>query len=131
VTFDGELRIYYGGSNGKHTGWRDGFLCLATLRPDGWAGYETTGDQPGKIITTAIDVAGSTLRLSADIAEGGSIRVAVIGDPDRTLAACRPVTEDVTDGGIAWDGAKLLGAGRVALQFELKNAKLYSFSFAR
>ena len=31
---DREIRLYYGASNGTHNGWRDGFLALATLRPD-------------------------------------------------------------------------------------------------
>ncbi|OHB76516.1 MAG: hypothetical protein A2W31_13560, partial [Planctomycetes bacterium RBG_16_64_10] len=34
----GELRLYYGGSDGPHTGFRAGGLGLATLRPDGFAG---------------------------------------------------------------------------------------------
>ena len=39
VVMKDRIRIYYAGSNGHHRYWRDGFLCLATLRPDGWAGY--------------------------------------------------------------------------------------------
>ena len=34
--------LYYGGSDGLHTSWRNGFFCLATLRPDGFAGYRAT-----------------------------------------------------------------------------------------
>ena len=40
-----EIRLYYGASNGPHTNWRDGFLALATLRPDGFAGYETVAPE--------------------------------------------------------------------------------------
>ena len=37
-----EIRLYYGGSDGLHTSWRNGFFCLATLRPDGFAGYRAS-----------------------------------------------------------------------------------------
>ena len=40
VFLKNEIRLYYGGSDWLHTSWRNGFLCLATLRPDGFAGYE-------------------------------------------------------------------------------------------
>ena len=42
VFLEDEIRLYYGGSDGLHTSWRNGFLCLATLRPDGFAGYKAT-----------------------------------------------------------------------------------------
>jgi hypothetical protein len=40
VVLDNQIRLYYGASNGPHTGWRDGFFCLAHLRPDGFAAME-------------------------------------------------------------------------------------------
>ena len=33
-----QIRLYYGGSDDKHFGWRKGAFCLARLRPDGFAG---------------------------------------------------------------------------------------------
>ncbi|MCX6997351.1 MAG: glycoside hydrolase family 32 protein [Kiritimatiellaeota bacterium] len=130
ILLDDEIRIYYGGSNGKHTGWRDGFLCLATLRTDGWAGYEPeNADQPATILTKPVTPHGPTLRLTADVAPGGSIRVAIEGDVARTLAACRPVTTTVTDAPVSWQAGKPIGAAPVALRFELTKARLYSFRF--
>jgi len=77
-----------------------------------------------------VDVTGGALRISADVAPGGSIRVAVVDDPGRTLDACTAIGEDVTDGRVTWKIDKPLTAGKIALEFELKNAKLYAFSFA-
>ena len=52
VFLPNEIRLYYGGSDGLHTGWRKGYFCLATLRPDGFAGYEPTDDDTKAVITT-------------------------------------------------------------------------------
>ncbi len=52
IVMNDRIRIYYAGSNGHHRYWRDGFLCLATLRPDGWAGYEPVDlGQAGVVVT--------------------------------------------------------------------------------
>jgi len=127
-----KILIYYGGANGKFLGWRKGHLCLATMKPDRFAGYETTKkDTSAEIITKAIDVSGSSLHISADVAKGGSIRVAVLDDQNRTIAACLPITKDVTDGHVKWKNDKPIKAKKIALTFELKNAKLYSFSFGQ
>ena len=131
VVLDDPIRLYYGGSNGKHTGWRCGFLCLATLRPDGWAGYEPADPgQSATVLTKPILPNGATLRLTADVAPGGSIRAAVEGDAANTLAACVPLTTNVTDAPVTWQAGKPIGASPVALRFQLTNAKLYSFRFA-
>ena len=39
VFLKNEIRLYSGGSDWLHFGWRKGRLALATLRPDGFAGY--------------------------------------------------------------------------------------------
>jgi hypothetical protein len=39
VIKENEIQLYYGGSDWLHDGLRQGYLCLATLRPDGFAGY--------------------------------------------------------------------------------------------
>jgi hypothetical protein len=35
-----EVRIYYGVCDRFFLGWRKGYLPLASIMPDGWAGYE-------------------------------------------------------------------------------------------
>ncbi|MHA1885671.1 MAG: hypothetical protein ACW96S_11500, partial [Promethearchaeota archaeon] len=41
IILNNEIRLYYSGSDGPHTDWRKGYFCLATLRPDGFAGYKS------------------------------------------------------------------------------------------
>ena len=54
VFLDDEIRLYYGASNGTHNGWRDGFLALATLRPDGFAGYQPADAAKPATVTTGV-----------------------------------------------------------------------------
>ena len=125
-----EIRLYYASSDGLHYGWRKCYLNLAVLRPDGFAGYETTKkDEPGMIVAREVDVSGSMLHISAEVDRGGWIRAEVADDRNRTFLACRPITETVTDGRIHWQHDRPLTDGKIALRFKLKNAKLYSFSF--
>ena len=75
---DGEIRLYYGASNGRHTSWRDGFLALATLRPDGWAGYEPADKNlPAAVCTSSLTWPDEPLRVTAD-ADGGSVTIALL-----------------------------------------------------
>ena len=135
VFLPNEIRLYYGGSDGLHTGWRNGFFCLATLRPDGFAGYEPTDDETKAVITTrTITSAGSALRITADVRRGGSLRVTVI-NAERSLdsiplATGKRVTKTVTDESVTFVRGKLSAGNKVILQFRLHKAKLYSFSFA-
>ena len=127
VLLDDEIRIYYGGSNGRHTGWRDGFLCLATLRRDGWAGYEPIDRSKSAVVTTrALQSNGQSVRITADVAKGGSLRVTMVDNAGTTLATATAITESVTDGALQWDHTT--AAAAVRLRFELRGAKVYSFS---
>ena len=129
VFLDNEIRVYYGGSNGLHTSWRDGFLCLATLRPDGFAGYEPRSADGAAIITTKPlkgDVA--SLSITADVQTGGSVRVAVVDGHGRELARAKPVTQTVTGARIAWKrNVEVSRSKGIRLRFELKDARLYAF----
>ena len=124
-----EIRIYYGGSDGKHTSWRNGFFCLATLKPDHWAGYEPIGpNQPAIITTSEISFAGQALRITADVAPGGSVKVSMVDRNGKPISSAKPVTETVTDGELQW--SQKMSSGPMRLRFEISGAKLYSFSFA-
>jgi len=132
VFLNDEIRLYYGASNGPHTGWRDGFLALATLRPDGFAGYKSSVDgKPGTITTRPVQCTGKTLRVSAD-AKSGSLRVGVLDAEGFGLGDCQSITSDVTDGVVCWtsenDLSPLVGK-EIRLLFELKSAIVYAFSF--
>lgn len=130
VLCDGRLMIFYGGSTAVHRGWKRHCLpCLATLRPDGFAAYEPTApDATGTLVTTPLRCVGQPLQISAD-AQGGSVRVFVLDDRDREIAASEPVTASVTDADVRWAGGtsfESLQNRRVRLKFELRGAKLYA-----
>ena len=128
VVLDDEIRIYYGGSNGKHTGWRDGFLCLATLRPDGWAGYEQVErSKPAVVTTREIPCGSRPIRVTADVKLGGSVKISIVDASGNQLIAAKPLTETVTDAELHWD--RKIEVDSIRLRFELSGAKLYSFSF--
>ena len=129
---EGEVRFYYGGSNGSHGGWRDGFFCLATLRPDGFAGYEPVDlARPTAIVTRPVVCTGKPLQITADAA-GGSVRVALLDANSRPLAVSEPISGDVTDRpvGLPQDVMVAHTGKDVRLRIEITRAKVYSFTFA-
>ena len=127
-----EIRLYYGGSDGLHTSWRNGFFCLATLRPDGFAGYRPSGAaEPATVTTAPVFDAKAPLRVSADIAEGGSLVVRVLGEKKQALAESHPLAGTVSDAEVRWLEDSALGAiqtGRARLQFAFQEATVFSFS---
>ena len=134
VFLDDEIRIYYGGSDGYHFGWRNGFLCLATLRPDGFAGYEPISKNNSAVITTKpITYPGETLHLTADVQDGGSVRVSMVNTSGAEIASIKPLTRTLTDAKVIWKDDKRgnisssLKGKKIRLRFVLNKAKLYSF----
>ena len=71
-------RIYYGGSNGRHGGFRDGSLCLATLKQDRFAGWTVDRENgTGTIVTQPFKL--ETARLELNVAAPkGQIAVEVL-----------------------------------------------------
>ena len=130
-----EILLYYGGNNGRFMGWRDGFFCLARLRPDGFAGYEQIAGGSNRVatITTKPVVAGAgSLRLSADVAISGFVKVTIFDQQNNALAESELTVQTVTDAEVRWkEGFSLetLKGNEIRLRFELRNSKLYSFSF--
>ncbi|HSW45106.1 MAG TPA: hypothetical protein VLM89_06000 [Phycisphaerae bacterium] len=129
---DGEIRLYYGGSDDTHGSWRKGGFGLARLRPDGFAGYEP-GDtgKPAIVITRPIKCASDQLGLTAD-ANGGAASVEVLDENGISLGVSKPITVDATDAILEWNKPGLLSGlqGRtVRLKFELRSARLYAFRF--
>ena len=129
VFLDNEIRLYYGGSDYHHYGWRTGNLSLATLRPDGFAGYEQESkDKPAIITTALIPYAGQKIRITADVEKGGSIKVSIVDNIGQDTVTAGTVSKTVTDGRLKWK--KKINTNGIRLKFEINNAKLYSFSFA-
>ena len=87
------------------------------------------------MVTRPLTFEGQTLRLNADIAPGGHVRVAVQDAAGKTvapytLAGCKPVMGDVLEAKVTWAGLRTIRhkpGQSLRLVFELKKAKLYSF----
>ena len=131
IVLDDEIRIYYSAQPGKH-GWNPGHLCLATLRLDGWAGYEPKDESKDPVVETqAILCSGQTLSLAAD-AENGSIVVTLKDAKGNTLAESESLTGSEPYAAVIWKNGFKLSAHRgqlVQLKFTINHAKLYSFMF--
>ncbi len=128
---DDEVRIYYGAGDWHFFEWRNGYLALATLRPDGWAGYEPISSDATAVITTELlDFDGETLGVTADVDEGGSVQVEVVNGENELLASSQPIGDTVTDGEVGWEANGVLdglSGTRARLRFRLHAAKLYGF----
>ena len=126
------IRLYYAGNDGGHCSWRKGFLCLAWLRLDGFAGMQSDDDKkPGTVVTRPILCTGKRLYVNAD-ARGGSVRVEVLGTEELNLGQSQTISGDNTNGPVRWssqaDLTRFIGQ-TVRLKFELQQATLYSFTF--
>lgn len=127
-----KVLLCYAGGRLPHRGKYDAGLCLATLRPDGFAGYEPKEKSTlGLITTKPVTCTGSRLTISAD-ANGGQVRVVLVDAEGQSVKRSEPVRSDVTDAVVAWQGKPDLAehvGKEIRLRFELKNARIYSFSF--
>lgn len=134
VIRDDEIQIYYGASDWYFFDWRKGSLALATLRKDGWAGYEQADTEKSATITTApFEWIGKELQLTADVTPGGSIRVTLLGENSEEVATAKPIIKTTTDGTLEWDenfSPQHLKTRRLRLRFDWSASKVYSFSFA-
>ena len=124
------IRLYYGGCDRGHFDWRDGYLCLATLGLDRFAGFHSIAADETTVVETPVFPFSPRLRVTAD-ARGGSMMVSAVDADGAIVMTSRPVVENVTDALVEWtsDGASIAEvAGRpLTLRFEFKNAALYSF----
>ncbi len=132
---DGIL-LYYGANDGRFMAWRNGFLCLARLRPDGFAGYEQIAggsNKTGSLTTRPISVVAGSLCISADVAPSGYVKVTVLDEDNNAVTEGELVTTTVSDAEVKWkEGFSLdeLKGKEVNLRFELRESKIYSFSFS-
>ena len=133
VIRENEVQIFYGASDWYFFDWRKSGLALATLRPDGWAGFAPDDTTKHAVITTTpVSPTGSQLRVSADVQNGGWLRATVLDAEGKQLATSQAITRTGSDAIVNWDRNFQLSTAegkRVRLKFEFAKAKLYSFSF--
>jgi len=84
ITRDGRHLIFYGGDDFPHTGWKRHCLpCLATLREDGFAGYEPVAAGKAAVLTTRrLRVTSEPFRV---IADGDAVAVTALDENDREV----------------------------------------------
>lgn len=107
-------------------------LSVATFGKDRYAGYAA---ENGTVTTNWFEVTGSGLKLTVDVAEGGSLKVAVIGEDGNVIEGydfvdCTAVTSNITDGNITWGENDLsaLNGQKVSFRIELSNASVYTIN---
>ena len=121
-----EIQIFYGGSDYLHSGWRNGSFNLATLRPDGFAGYvqEDLGKK-GLIVTKPIKFNGNSLKLTADVDKGGSIKVYVFNRKGDQISSSKYIKRTITDENVEFYDE--ISEENISLKIVIKKAKVYSF----
>ena len=127
------IRLYYGGFDATHAANGNAAIGLATLRKDGFASLDA-GDTPGTVVTRPLGFSGKTLHVNAEVADGGSLRAGLVSAQGNvegfSVEDCVPVTGDGIDVAVSWQGRpdmSALARSDVRIEFELRNAKLYSF----
>jgi hypothetical protein len=129
------IEIYYGASDWYFFDWRKSGLARATLRKDGWAGYEPIdGSEPMTVRTKAVPWVGGDLRVCVDLAEGGSLKAMILDGKRKALGkgALRGKAGHLTDAPFVWEQGfdpGIIRGQKVYLAFETVAAKFYSFSF--
>jgi hypothetical protein len=130
-TPEGE-RLYYMGSNGKHSGskpQRNASLGVALLRTDGFGGLSGSGT----FTTVPINVTAETLTITADIiGDGGTVRLGVKGAKGLSLEDCENITANATGGKVTFTGGATLESmigQEVVITVELLDAIVYTIGF--
>ena len=135
IVMEDEILLYYGANDGRFMGWRNGYFALARFRPDGFAGYEQIAggsNSTGHLTTKTVSVVGNSLCISADVAPSGFVKVTLLDNDNKQMAEGELVTATVSDAKIEWkDGFSLRGlkGQEIKLKFELRESKIFSFSF--
>ena len=135
VVVGDELWFYYGASQGRHgIQQRDGAICLAKLRLDGFASIDADANG-GTLLTKPLLLEGGRLSINAS-ARGGSVSVAVLDEQGVEMKGYSAVDCAAFDGDsvrhrVSWrEGVSMSGlkGSPVRLKFHMKSAKLYSFA---
>lgn len=137
VLVDDELRFYYTGRSFRHKPY-DGPDSGPARSAIGFAGiprdrfvYAGASYDAGVVTTKPLMISGTRLHLNADCAHGViTVRILSPEGAPEVILESDPVSIDSLDVTVDWpdDGlARLDRDHPVRVQFELKNAKLYSF----
>lgn len=140
VLLKGELYFYYSSTrnparDGNPGGpWPRQQIGLAKLRRDGFASLNA-GDTPGQVLTRPLQFQGKAVFVNADVGEGGWVKASVLSRDSEpmvgyTMDDAMPLTKNTSTGRMIWKSTDTVVSPRdmhLRIQFQLKNAKLYSF----
>jgi hypothetical protein len=133
IFFEDETIIYYGACDWYFFDWRKGYLARASIRPDGWAGYEPIdSNKPAMISTNPVVIEGVLLQIAADVDQNGYVKINIYDRQNKPVAESIPVNKTAPFAQVMWQddfSLEEISGDIVKLEFELKNAKLYSFEF--
>ena len=140
IVYDDEIRIYYAGFSGQtlkngewvYDGHAGGAMGLASLRRDGFASMDGSGELTTKTLTVTKDV--KYLFVNANAANGW-LRAEVLDTEGNavegySLDECIPMTVDSCCTKLTWNGAddlSFLKDKGFRLRFVQENAEFYSF----
>ena len=126
VFLNNEVRFYYGGSDWLHFGWRKGCLALATMRPDGFAGYrQKDTDLPGRLVSKFFLYHGEEILVSADIKPRGFLITRLL-DKSGVVVFEKKIAKTITDASVVPGMPHV--TGKVQLEFIVSSAHLFSFA---
>ena len=126
IFLNNEIRLYYGGSDWLHFGWRKGCLALATLRPDGFAGYaQERRDEPAKIGTDSFFTKNGVIKISTDIEKDGLVSARLLSPAGDLIKEAR-LDRSCVDSDLF--SSLPDNEDQYRIEFELHGAKLYSFT---
>lgn len=140
VVVDDTIYIYYSASRHNHdyrlpagerdAEWWDSIktsIGVATLRRDGFVSLDA-GDAQGRLRTRPFELSAGNVSLNV-AAPSGEIRVELLDNEGRVVAASAPLTGDRPRVQVEWQQGSLDSYQNqtVSLRFKLRNAKLYSY----
>lgn len=115
-------------SRKEHPEYGESSIGVATLRRDGFVSLDAD-DEPGRLITRSfVWPAGKELHLNAD-ADDGNVAVSLLSEARKPLNTSNQINGNHTDATVVWSQKLVPPRGLVRLQFEVRNAKMYSFWF--
>ena len=121
-----KIEIFYGSSDYRHSGWRNGSFSMATLRTDGFAGYkQINAKKEGIIITQNIKYNNGLLKINADFNDKGSLKVTVLNKKGKEIAISKTIKKTSMNQIVQFD--RKITENNISLKFNINDAKLYSF----
>ena len=134
-----KIWIYYAEANSSHPMKEDpkSQIRAAAWRRDGFVSLDAA-EKPGTLTTRPLKFTGSKLVINAQVAEGGSLRVALRDEagkaiPGFDLADCEEIRGDHVAKEVSWRQASDISAQTakpLCLKIEMSHGRLYSFRSA-